>query len=84
MDGYCMFQVELPVLTQCRHLVQQTSSCMLPAGSIYVPTSTGRIVTSGKRKADELSTDSEDEQVEEEDFYDGIKRLYSEETAAEA
>jgi len=79
-------QVEISVLKQCKQLVQQTSPYMvMPTGFIYVPTSTGRIyVTSGKRKADELDTDSEDEMADEEDIYDGIKRLYSEETAIEA
>lgn len=49
-------------------------------GSMYTPVITGRIITSAKRKVEQLSTDSDEE--EEEDFYDGIKRLYNEETTA--
>lgn len=50
--------------------------------TLYVPTKTGR-VTAVKRKVEQIATDSEDEgDVEEENIYDGIKRLYSEETTA--
>lgn len=49
--------------------------------TLYVPTKTGRI-TAVKRKVEQIATDSEEEEVEEENIYDGIKRLYSEETTA--
>jgi len=85
-----LVQVEIPVVIACRELVSgvlknvSLTSSQLPGvtGSLYVPTSTGRVITAAKRKVEQLSTDSDDEQPEEEDFYDGIKRLYSEETTA--
>ena len=47
---------------------------------LYVPSTTGRLLTtkSGKRKMDELSQDADSEE-QEENYYEGIKRLFVEE-----
>lgn len=65
---------------------------MILPPTLYVPTITGRVTTAVKRKVEAIASDSEDENgagggsgggdMEEENIYDGIKRLYSEETTA--
>lgn len=75
-----LVQVEIATVIECRELIASVIQQQqpLPASSrrLYVPSKTG-ITKAAKRKVEQLA-DSGDEQ-EQEDFYDGIKRLYNEE-----
>lgn len=85
MYVFGLLQEDLSVVITYREHLHQVVKNLSEDGrmptSLYVPTTTGRIITAAKRKVEQMTTDS-DEEPEEEDFYDGIKRLYSEETPA--
>lgn len=77
-----LVQVDISTVISCRELLSSIiqQKPLLPGSSLhlYVPSITGRLVTkASKRKVDELLSADTDEE-EEENFYDGIKRLYNE------
>lgn len=69
-----LVQVDLGEIIQCRELIASIVQQPLPSSlHLYAPSKTG-ITKAAKRKVEQL-----EEEEEQEDFYDGIKRLYNEE-----